>query len=447
LPDGLTIIGDEAFRNCDLKEIIIEGNLESIGNYAFTDNYKLDNFNFGNALTSIGNYAFQNCYSLSSAKFDEWLSSIGDYAFYGCSSLESVNMPSTITSIGAYCFGGSNLSSIDLSRSQDLTIGQQAFSKNYKLAEIIFPEAITKVPQGLLWNCTSLTTVDLSQTNITEIGISALENCTSLTSIKLPKNGKLAKLCNYSLKGCTSLSEIDLTNTELATLDTDALRNCTALKTVKLPASLQTIGYNVFTGDLALRTIVVPCTTPPSASSSSFTNVATDECTIVIPSSAFYDYVLADNWSAFFNFDVKSDITIENPEEVTVTYATDDTRIELIKDAMVFLPNEQTVNIELTCTDGKAISKVLLDNNDVTDELVNDVLTLENFTDSSTIKIETTESTGVNNVSIDSGNSSALSRDVYNLQGIRVKANATNDDIRSLSPGIYVVGGKKVLVK
>lgn len=492
LPKGLTIIGDEAFRNCDLSNLVFEGNLESIGNYAYTDNYKLECFNFGNALTSIGNNAFENCYSLSSAifadgpltignnvfqycdalssvKFAEGLTSIGSYAFYGCSKLEAVNIPSTTTSLGAYSFSRSNLTAIDLSLAQNLTLGYETFSEDYNLSQIIFPKALTTIPQGLLKKCDSLSIVDLSQTNVIEIKISAFENCSSLTSIKLPENGKLAKLDIYSIKGCSSLTEIDLSNTELTTLDTDVLRNCTALKTVKLPSTLQTIKDYVFAGDKALRTIVTPCTTPPTATSSSFTNVVTEECTLILPSTAFYDYLLAEYWGAFCDFDAKSDLTIENPEGIKVSYsvvtdteegeqsasavkrfvsqAKSDDKIELMKDAMLFLPNEQTIEVKFECTDGLNITKVLLDNNDVTDKLVDNVLTIEKFTGSSTIKVESSAVSGINNVSIDGGNTSITSHDVYNLQGIRVKANATTEDIRNLSPGIYIFGGKKIIVK
>ena len=37
--------------------------------------------------------------------------------------------------------------------------------------------------------------------------------------------------------------------------------------------------------------------------------------------------------------------------------------------------------------------------------------------------------------------------DIYNLQGICLKRNATDDDIKSLRPGLYIIGGKKVIVK
>ncbi len=37
--------------------------------------------------------------------------------------------------------------------------------------------------------------------------------------------------------------------------------------------------------------------------------------------------------------------------------------------------------------------------------------------------------------------------DVYNLQGICIKRDATADDIKALTPGLYIIGGTKVLVK
>ena len=37
--------------------------------------------------------------------------------------------------------------------------------------------------------------------------------------------------------------------------------------------------------------------------------------------------------------------------------------------------------------------------------------------------------------------------DVFNLQGMCVKPNATQADIEALEPGIYIIGGKKVIVR
>lgn len=37
--------------------------------------------------------------------------------------------------------------------------------------------------------------------------------------------------------------------------------------------------------------------------------------------------------------------------------------------------------------------------------------------------------------------------DVYNMQGILMKRNASRDDLNTLTPGFYIIGGKKVLLR
>lgn len=41
----------------------------------------------------------------------------------------------------------------------------------------------------------------------------------------------------------------------------------------------------------------------------------------------------------------------------------------------------------------------------------------------------------------------SFNADIYNLQGICLKHNATADDIKALAPGLYIIGDKKVLIK
>lgn len=42
---------------------------------------------------------------------------------------------------------------------------------------------------------------------------------------------------------------------------------------------------------------------------------------------------------------------------------------------------------------------------------------------------------------------SPLPADIFNLQGVCVKRNATQEDIDTLTAGVYIIGGKKVIVK
>lgn len=52
---------------------------------------------------------------------------------------------------------------------------------------------------------------------------------------------------------------------------------------------------------------------------------------------------------------------------------------------------------------------------------------------------------GIDAISLDAESESM--GDIYNLQGTCLKRNATEEDVAALAPGLYIIGGKKVLVK
>jgi len=55
--------------------------------------------------------------------------------------------------------------------------------------------------------------------------------------------------------------------------------------------------------------------------------------------------------------------------------------------------------------------------------------------------------TGIANISGDSNADVVHPNDIYNLQGVMLKQNASQADIDALSPGLYIIAGKKVLVR
>ena len=105
IPNSVTSIGDNAFRDCDsLTSIEIPNSVTSIGDGAFRSCYSLTSVTIGNSVTSIGNGAFWDCYILTSITIPNSVTSIGDSSFEGCSSLTSIIIPNSVTSIGYRAF-------------------------------------------------------------------------------------------------------------------------------------------------------------------------------------------------------------------------------------------------------------------------------------------------------------------------------------------------------
>ena len=105
IPEGVTAIGDEAFRYCgNLTSITIPEGVTTIRNSAFNLCSSLTSVSLPSTLVSIGSRAFQDCSKLTSITIPEGVTAIGDEAFYDCSSLTSITIQGSIILIGNNVF-------------------------------------------------------------------------------------------------------------------------------------------------------------------------------------------------------------------------------------------------------------------------------------------------------------------------------------------------------
>ncbi len=176
---NVTLIGDDAFRNCeDLNSIIISESVKSIGEYAFSACRGLSSITLPNSITSIGFCAFQYCSNLVSVNLSNSLTNISSRAFCGCTSLTSIEIPNSVT-----------------------IIYSDAFSECSSLVSVVISNSVTQIVWRAFKDCTKLKTLTLGS-GIKTIAQNAFSGCIELNDVycytlSVPKTDKDAFKDSY----------------------------------------------------------------------------------------------------------------------------------------------------------------------------------------------------------------------------------------------------------
>ncbi len=495
IPNSVTQIGHHAFEGCtNLETVTFPKSSISIDQYAFEDCKSLVSLNISGTQTSIDRYAFKGCDSLVSIDISGTKTSIDSYAFKDCNSLVSIdisgssifiyeeafedckslvslNLSGTQTSIRACAFKNcESLASIDISGSS-IFIYEDAFEDCKSLASINLSGTKTSIGDRAFKDCESLVTLDFSD-SLTSIGDFAFLNCKSLASVGFPASlshiGKgifydcsqlkeirvapgnenfadvdrvlynkdksiltafppAREICNipatvieiddYAFAGCSRLKKINVApgNGKFADVDgvlydkdLHELLMCPMAATGEytIPSSVVTIGAGAFSGCVYMTSVTLP------ASVQMIKGEAFMGCTslseITLPASVYY---IGDK--AFR--DCTSLLTIRamrmRPPETSI-FAFRGVPIE----ACVYVP-KSTIPYYLQSRAWNGFDYYF-----EVEEWV----------------------TGISDITADSGNAS---QDVYTPQGVCIRRNATDADVKALPEGIYIIGGKKVYVK
>ncbi len=102
---------------------------------------------------------------------------------------------------------------------------------------------------------------------ITEVGDCAFCYLVSLQKVYLPKS--VTCINNHAFYGCTSLTEINLEDSNLTKMGFAALGSCNLSK-IKLPSSLKEVGEKVFTGNSNLKEVKFCGTASPAYEKAAF---------------------------------------------------------------------------------------------------------------------------------------------------------------------------------
>ena len=168
--------------------ITFNGELTTIGGYAFLDCPSLTSVTIPDSVTTIGDRALRNCSSLTSVTIGDSVTTIGNEAFFNCSSLTSVTIPDSVTTIGSGTFASCH-SLAEFKGKFAADEGRCLIKDNAIIAyaeasgtTYTIPDSVTTIGVYAFNHCESLTSVTIPD-SVTTIGDLAFAFCESLTSV------------------------------------------------------------------------------------------------------------------------------------------------------------------------------------------------------------------------------------------------------------------------
>ena len=271
MKEDYNIYYSPAYDNKNIKKVVIEDGVTSIGGYAFSG-CSMTSITIPDSVTSIGGSAFEWCTGLTSIEIPEGVTSIGEFVFFGCykltevflengSKLTSGNLGVNESIIGTYWNEGDL--TWTLTADGTLTISGTGAMKDYSydspacdnsnIKKVVIEEDVTSIGDSAFSYCSSLTDITIPG-SVTSIGNDAFSWCTSLTGITIPSS--VTSIGNGAFSGCSSLTDITIPSS-VTSIGESAFESCTDLTNITIPKSVTSIGSNVFDGCTALTEVLL----------------------------------------------------------------------------------------------------------------------------------------------------------------------------------------------
>ena len=240
IPENVEAIGKAAFFGCEnIERIMIPKNVESIGSAAFSSCRSLktidvakDNPSYReidgalftsdmsiligypsgktdttyivpNGVKYVGDWVFSECYRLVNITLPDELLIIGGSAFYACTGLKSITIPNSVKYIGGIAFElCENIQTITIPSGVE-EIGEETFMQCTSLKSINIPKSVTKIGNSAFDCCDSLTDVYYEGSSSQWRSINIAEYNTALTSANIHFNSHVHTYEGYTVTSPT----------------------------------------------------------------------------------------------------------------------------------------------------------------------------------------------------------------------------------------------------
>lgn len=257
IPSTITAIGNGAFAETGLKNIVIPEGVTSIELQTFENCQDLESVTLPQSLKKLGYHVFANS-GLTSLVIPEGITYLPQGTFNGCKNLETVTLPTTLE-----------------------TIEYNAFS-NSGLTSIFIPKGVTNISSTSFNYCGKLSTISVSDENTT---YDSRNNC----------NAIIQTATNQILRG-TSNTIIPNTATSIGD---NAFNDINSLTSIVIPESVTSIGLYAFRFCNSLAEVVCKAKVAPQLKSEAFSNDILSKATLYVPEESVESYKTDGEWKKF----------------------------------------------------------------------------------------------------------------------------------------------------
>ncbi len=149
----VTSIAANAFKNSDLRKIVLSDSVTTIGSNAFSGCKKLYTATMGKKLKTIGKNAFSGCSTLKTLNMGKNVTTINEKAFYQCTALTKITIPEKVNKIGKQALQGCKklkTISVKTTKLTNKNVGAKAFMGIHAKATIKVPKSKVKTYRKLL---------------------------------------------------------------------------------------------------------------------------------------------------------------------------------------------------------------------------------------------------------------------------------------------------------